>query len=179
MMWHLGKKVKVYSLWFLPGPTSGSSLERRQGLQRNLRAKLTGPFRTPRPGSLETQGQRSSFQRSLSRLFFQEGPVTFVEEDGVIGAPRGYILYQSYPNPFNASTAIEYTLLRSARVSLKVYSLLGQEVATLVEGYQEAGSHRVRWDGLDREGRPVSSGTYLYRLQAGGFEETKSMTLLR
>ena len=60
-----------------------------------------------------------------------------------------------------------------------MYDLLGQEVATLVEGYQEEGSHQVRWDGLDREGRPVASGTYLCRLHAEGLAETKSMTLLR
>ena len=86
---------------------------------------------------------------------------------------------QNCPNPFNASTVISYVLLGSEYVSLKVYDVLGREVATLVEGYQEAGVHRVRWDGLDKEGRPVASGTYLYRLRAGGFEETKSMTLLR
>ena len=93
--------------------------------------------------------------------------------------PQAFALKQNWPNPFNTSTAISYVLPSSGHVSLKVYDVLGQEVATLVEDHQEAGHHRVRWNGLAKEGRRVSSGTYLSRLHAEGFAETKSMTLLR
>ena len=101
------------------------------------------------------------------------------DEGKFAGVPHAFGLGQNWPNPFNASTIISYVLPSSAHVSLNVYDVLGREVATLMEGYRKAGSHRVYWNGLDREGRQVSSGIYLYRLQAGGFRESKRMTLLR
>jgi flagellar hook assembly protein FlgD len=92
---------------------------------------------------------------------------------------QAFTLRQNWPNPFNASTTISYVLPSSAHVSLKVYDILGREVATLVERYQQGGPHRICWDGTDKEGHQVSSGVYFYRLQAETFREIKCMTLLR
>lgn len=72
-----------------------------------------------------------------------------------------------------------YDIQEPGAVVLKVYNSLGQGVATLAEGHHEVGHYHVFWNGRDNEGKPVSSGTYLYKLQAGGQEETKSMTLIR
>ena len=85
----------------------------------------------------------------------------------------------NYPNPFNPSTEVIYTLPANAAVTLKVYNIIGREVNTLVEGVKPAGEHRIVWDGTDDSGVKVASGIYLYRLQAGATSLTKKMVLLR
>lgn len=80
--------------------------------------------------------------------------------------PTDFVLDQNYPNPFNPTTSITYTLPEDAFVSLKVYSVLGQEVRTIISGHQTPGSHRVVWDGMDAKGKPVASGLYIYRFTA-------------
>lgn len=88
--------------------------------------------------------------------------------------PNEYSLAQNYPNPFNPATRIDYTLPASGRVTIKVYDILGQEVASLVDGVQEAGFKSVEWDAA-----AMPSGMYLYRITAGGFSQAKKMLLLR
>ena len=85
-----------------------------------------------------------------------------------------FSLGQNVPNPFNPSTTIRYGLPSRSRVSLTIYSTLGQEVATLVQGEQEAGFHEARFDASG-----FSSGVYLYRLTAGSFVETRKLVLVR
>jgi hypothetical protein len=90
------------------------------------------------------------------------------------GVVQGFRLDQNYPNPFNPSTTIRYGLPTRAHVTLAVFNTLGQKVATLVQGEQEAGDHEVRFDATN-----LASGVYLCRLQAGSFLETKKLSLLR
>jgi hypothetical protein len=85
----------------------------------------------------------------------------------------------NYPNPFNASTQISYTLIESGHVSLSVFNILGQEVTNLVNQYQEAGPHTVAWDGTDRSGKVAASGIYFYRIHAGQRSEARQMLLLK
>jgi hypothetical protein len=87
---------------------------------------------------------------------------------------RDFSLSQNYPNPFNPTTTIHYFLPVSQLVTLKVYALNGHEVATLINGRQEAGNHTVHFDGND-----LPSGVYYYKLTAGVFSEVKKMLLLR
>ena len=89
-------------------------------------------------------------------------------------APSSYELSQNYPNPFNPTTAIHYVLERSGPVRLRVFDVLGREVATLVEGYQSAGTHVVTFDGTS-----CASGVYLYSLQAGGEVLVRKMVYLK
>jgi hypothetical protein len=88
--------------------------------------------------------------------------------------PTEYVLYQSYPNPFNPSTVIRYGLPRRAEVRLVVYNMLGQQVANLAQGEQEAGYYEVRF-----EATGLASGVYVYRLKAGDFIQTRKLLLLR
>lgn len=91
-----------------------------------------------------------------------------------VKAPEAFALLQNYPNPFNPSTAIAYHLPRATNVSLEVYNRLGQRVAALVSGYQDAGSYQVSF-----EAESMASGMYFYQLRAGSFRQSKRMLLLR
>lgn len=88
-------------------------------------------------------------------------------------------LAQNYPNPFNSNTTIRYDLPKPARVVLKMYDLLGQEVRTLVNENQLAGSKSIVWDGKSNSGQNVSSGIYLYKLQTPEFVKTKKLLLIK
>ncbi len=88
-------------------------------------------------------------------------------------------LLQNFPNPFNPSTSIRFQLASEGSVRLAIYNLKGQLVRVLSDGHRSRGSHTVTWDGLDASGDPVSSGVYLYRLQAGGKVQSRRMLLLK
>jgi len=90
------------------------------------------------------------------------------------GLPAKYELAQNYPNPFNPTTAINYSVPQNGFVTLKVYNVLGQEVATLFSGVQHAGNYVATFDGSR-----FSSGVYFYRLQAGNFSVTKKLVLMK
>jgi hypothetical protein len=94
------------------------------------------------------------------------------------GLPGSIALRQNYPNPFNPGTLIRYDLPSKEFVSLKVYNMLGQEVAVLVNGVQEPGYQSVRFE-TAAAARGLPSGVYIYRLVAGKFSESKKMLLLR
>ena len=102
------------------------------------------------------------------------GSPVSVEDENTLQAPVSFNLYQNYPNPFNPSTSIQYAISSKQFIALKVYDLLGREVATLVDEYKAAGSYEVKFDATQ-----FSSGIYFYKLQAGSFAETKKMILLR
>jgi hypothetical protein len=88
--------------------------------------------------------------------------------------PTEFGLSQNYPNPFNPSTKFELRIANYGLVTVRVLDMLGREVATLVSGNRQPGTYTVRWDAL---GYP--SGVYFYRMQAGGFVETKKMMLAK
>ncbi|MEW6512206.1 MAG: T9SS type A sorting domain-containing protein [Bacteroidota bacterium] len=90
------------------------------------------------------------------------------------GIPMVYTLEQNYPNPFNPSTKIEFSIPTASVVTLKVFNILGQEVATLVNEQLNAGSHRVTFDATK-----FASGMYLYKITAGTFTSTRKMLLLK
>jgi len=106
-------------------------------------------------------------------IFRSVSPTTSAEEgDGFM--PASYAVRQNFPNPFNPSTLIRYDLPARQYVSLKVYNILGYEVATLADGMQGPGEMSVRWNAVG-----LSSGVYLYRLQIGGTVTTRKMMLIR
>ena len=93
--------------------------------------------------------------------------------------PESFTLSQNWPNPFNPTTKIAFQLAEQADVRLAVYDVMGREVAVLVQESMEAGTYDVEWEGADAAGRPLPSGLYLYRIEAGTFNATRSMTLLK
>jgi hypothetical protein len=88
--------------------------------------------------------------------------------------PKQFALYSNYPNPFNPSTTIRFDLAESGEVTLKVFTLLGEEVETLVSRMLSAGEHAVQWNAGNQP-----AGVYLVRLEAGGFVQTRKMIVLR
>lgn len=93
--------------------------------------------------------------------------------------PTEFALSQNYPNPFNPSTTIQYDLPKEAKVVLKVYNMLGQEVRTLVNATKGQGRYQAKWDGKNRFGNTVASGVYLYRLEAGTVVKSKKMLFIK
>jgi hypothetical protein len=93
--------------------------------------------------------------------------------------PNKFTLMQNYPNPFNAATNIGFNLPLSQQVKLQVYDLLGRSVVTLHDGFLQAGSHAIEWDGRSAAGNELASGVYFYRLQAEDFDDTKKMLLIK
>ena len=104
---------------------------------------------------------------------------TAVAANKLIGLPNEPQLQQNAPNPFNSQTLISYFLPKSGPTRLEVFSVTGQRVAVLRQGHQQAGYHRLHWNGRDREGRSLASGVYLYRLVTDEGILTRKLTLLR
>jgi len=93
--------------------------------------------------------------------------------------PTEYALEQNFPNPFNPETTLRYAIPQAGDVSLIIYNILGQEVIRLVNAQQLPGFYAINWNGKDALGRGVASGVYLYRIQAGAFNQTHKMLLLK
>ncbi len=93
--------------------------------------------------------------------------------------PQDYRLYQNFPNPFNPTTQIRYEVYVPAHVSLRIYTLSGQLIRQLLDSQREPGAYFIHWDGRNESGIPVSSGIYIYELQAGDFKAARKMVLLR
>ncbi|MCY7362191.1 MAG: T9SS type A sorting domain-containing protein, partial [Ignavibacteria bacterium] len=89
-------------------------------------------------------------------------------------ATDNFYLSQNYPNPFNPNTKINYELQITNYVSLKIFDVLGNEVASLVNEKQNAGSYSINFDGAN-----IPSGIYFYKLSSGGFTDTKRMILIK
>jgi hypothetical protein len=112
-------------------------------------------------------------ENSVSKSGDGEGQDKAVETQVEI-IPDVYSLSQNYPNPFNPNTVISFGVPEAGHVTLKIYDLLGKEIATLVNTNVSAGVHNVTFDASD-----IPSGVYLYKLQAGSFSETKKMILMK
>ncbi|MFA5805223.1 MAG: phospholipase D-like domain-containing protein [Melioribacteraceae bacterium] len=120
----------------------------------------------------------------IANLYLQEFTARYYEAGGkdsvFVGiesdnsVPSEYQLAQNYPNPFNPSTTIQYSLKESGKVELTVYNMLGQKVLSLVNEFQNPGSHLVKFDASQ-----LASGIYIYRIKANGFSASKKLLLLK
>ena len=172
----LNAMIDAYGTMTLPGGTSYSALRIREettisgiisvgytfvttsGAQVNIEANGSNP-----PNSGTITANSTSYNSAL---------ITSVEQ--ISGLPSNFSLSQNYPNPFNPSTKIEYSIPEATFVQLKIYDILGNEVATLVDEEQSAGSYRA-----DFSGTGLSSGMYIAKLQAGDYIKTIKMTLMK
>ena len=111
---------------------------------------------------------------AVASLSVLEGTMSGTPVEDEVGLPTEFQLSQNYPNPFNPSTTIQYTLPATSTVKLAVYTLTGQQVFTLVNATQHAGSYEVPFDASS-----LASGLYLYRLETEAFSETKLMSLVK
>ncbi|MCX7877042.1 MAG: alpha/beta fold hydrolase [Ignavibacteria bacterium] len=138
----------------------------------------TNPFVLP----VMKNGNHTISLNSFSYIDFpivnaSSSPVSLLFQDEMTEntlQPERFSLSQNYPNPFNPSTMIEYSIAKAEKVELKVYDLLGREVATLVNEIQAPGSYNVTFNAKN-----LSSGVYFYRLTAGGFTDIKRMVLVK
>jgi uncharacterized Ntn-hydrolase superfamily protein len=110
---------------------------------------------------------------SLQRLY-DIWKLTNDVSEGAVGVPVTFVLHQNYPNPFNPTTEIRYQTPEVSHVTLKVFDVLGREVATLVNEQKSPGTYTVQWDATGS-----ASGVYFYRLSAGGFVESKKCVVVK
>jgi hypothetical protein len=141
---------------------------------------------------VDLNGRLLSNTQYVWSVFVSDGLVSTVSSDtfafrtpvfiGIVDGmetPKTFSLKQNYPNPFNPTTAIHFELPKPANVRLNVYNIQGQLVRTLVNGHSTAGRYQVIWDGRNDRGQTVSSGVYIYRIQAGDFVKTRKMMLVK
>jgi hypothetical protein len=156
-------QVDILRLWHLADPVD--SLE---SFRNDLIASYQGGYKNPFildstlvPRALLPDPQSLSQKREIT--------------------PTEFHVKQSYPNPFNPTTTIEFSIPKADFVTLKVYNILGEEVATLVSERLAAGSYKYDWPARSSGGdaSSLASGVYLYRIQAGEYRDTKKMVLLR
>ena len=119
-----------------------------------------------------------SAYKYIVRAYVHFGTLTGVSEPIEL-VPSTFTLENNYPNPFNPSTTIRYNIPAAGYVRLRVFDVVGREVASLVDGVQSAGSYAVNWHGTDDAGRSVASGVYFYTLESLGQQTTKRMVLLK
>ena len=101
-------------------------------------------------------------------------------KDLVLITPEDYKLSQNYPNPFNPTTTIEYSLPIASKISISIFNVMGQEVASIIQNQDKpAGTYQVTWNGMDKSGNQVASGTYFYSMRFGNFTKTKQMTFMK
>ena len=108
-----------------------------------------------------------------------EKPVITLVDDMTTETPSGYHLYQNHPNPFNASTRIEFDLAAPGPVQLDIYNINGRHVVKLVDSVLNTGRHSIYWDGTDEFGHGLATGVYFYKVQLNNRQHVKKMLLLK
>ena len=100
--------------------------------------------------------------------------VQFIKEEEIDEIATEFILSQNYPNPFNPTTKINYSIHQSTQVTVKLFDILGNEIETLVNEEKLTGTYEITWNAEN-----ISSGVYLYRIQAGDFVQSKKMVFMK
>lgn len=130
----------------------------------------------PPDSAMVTIGESPDTARTVDLVY---SVITAIDDDIETGLPASFSVEQNYPNPFNPTTTIDYSLPSQSRVSIRIYNVLGQAIRTLVDEPQAAGKYSVTWDGKNQAGEAVSTGLYLYRIQAGDITQSRKMLLLK
>jgi len=125
----------------------------------------------------ESNKQFALYRSVLDMVYVPAASTDVADADDIL--PSGFELGVNYPNPFNPSTTIEYTLPSRSQVRIEILNMLGKVVRTLIDESRPAGSHTVSWDGRDDTGSVAASGMYLCRIKAGDFMDARKMILLK
>jgi len=150
-------------------------------VDNELRVAMAGT--TPMPSgevatiTIRMKNKESRLNFSSDAMLNENGQTLGAVE--IAAVPTTFALEQNYPNPFNPSTTVRYQIPSDANVNLDVYNLQGQKIRTLIAKEQKAGYYSVVWDGRNEAGQTVSSGLYLYRVQAGSFVAVHKMMLIK
>lgn len=128
--------------------------------------ELTFIYNQEVEGKLQVQSVQPEFEANVS---FKDGGELL---------PTEYALSQNFPNPFNPSTSFALSLPEASDYSLRIFNITGQMVKTY-SGHLEAGVHNIVWDGRNEQGSSVASGVYFYKAEAGAFNETRKMMMLK
>ncbi len=149
-------------------------------------SQIHGSFGIKIADDLDNDGKKELVFSALqsywsdSWLFVMETSFSGVKADRwSVVTPDQYKLGLAYPNPFNATTTIEYVLPIDKQIKVRVYNMMGQVVRTLIDSQMPAGTHRITWDGMDNSGKSVATGMYLYTLEYGNFKQVHRMTLVK
>jgi hypothetical protein len=158
------------------GGTQSPSWRNRAGVFPGI---AVDSLATPSFADIDGDGRLDLFVGNENgELYFYRNESTVPVESREVEIPRSFRLWQNYPNPFNGQTVIRFELPKMSYVSLKIYNLLGQEVATLVDETLPAGMHHVVWSG-ESGGSSVGSGVYFYELRAGDAIQRRKLVLMR
>lgn len=114
---------------------------------------------------------------AIDNLEIQDRITVGVDSD--VSGPRLFALDQNFPNPFNPTTTIKFSIDQDGPVTLKIYNVLGQEVATVVRRQLKAGSHVIQWNGRNSSGHVAGSGLYIYKLTSGGKTLVRKMMMMK
>ncbi|NCS87763.1 MAG: hypothetical protein CO127_08475 [Ignavibacteria bacterium CG_4_9_14_3_um_filter_36_18] len=159
--------------------SAGQQTIQMQGIEYPVRIKVEGMrIQLQDAGgkivnvSLSSGEELTIANNLVNKLVILSGEVTAT-------LPIEYALEQNYPNPFNPSTSVQFLVPKEGLVTIKVYDMLGQEVATLFSGNAQGGTYTSNWNGKDNSGNFVSSGTYIYRMTVGDFTQSRKMLFLK
>ncbi len=125
-------------------------------------------------GLTDTNQIKAYYNVTAAGTNFPLGSTTGIENPNV--EIISYSLAQNYPNPFNPETVIAYSIAKNGFVSIKLYDILGKEIATLVNNFRTAGNYKVE---LNADNYKMSTGIYYYQIESNGFTDTKKMILVK
>ncbi|MCK9211027.1 MAG: T9SS type A sorting domain-containing protein [Ignavibacteriaceae bacterium] len=178
--WQTATEVKNYGFEIertspRPSPSQGERGEVRRGWQKIGFVKGNGNSNSPKEYSYTDNSATSGKYVYRLKQLDNDGKNEYSKEVEVdLGMPAEFFLKQNYPNPFNPETVINYQMPVSGKASLKIFDMLGREVATLVDEVKEAGTYNVSFNG-----RAFTSGAYFYRFQSGDYVKIKKMILMK
>ena len=130
-------------------------------------------------GQMPPNNQLPSSNIDLIAAWIDEGALEELNIKNNKALPERFTLHQNYPNPFNPVTNLDYDLPEDAMVNITVFDMMGKVVRTLVNDQQSAGYKTLQWNAMSNNGQPVSSGLYIYTIQAGEFSKTRKMILFK
>jgi hypothetical protein len=179
--WRTASSQDAHSVSTNPASPFGGSGQWTSATNLHFVSKPSNDFASLPVGGITTDidGQTRGTNPYMGADEIPGSPLVVGVEENPDGALLTYSLLENYPNPFNPSTTIHYTIAKSSFVTLEVHNLLGQKVATLVENEAAPGAYTVQWNGMSDAGVKASSGVYYYSLRAGAFRQTRSMMLTK